>query len=297
MADGELEAEDAGSPVDARLLTSQSHIDRLALGADAGHSYDESIPMEVFVERERVPWTHALRVQAGQMFLRLHSPALRTKYAAKYLAQFRFPQNAEADFGTDTGGLNLYVATRRRDMDGEQLVAAITGGTLITAVGIDVPDRPAITTAADRLMAWLARQYSQPEVGAAGAWNPERLTYAFRAAAPGASGEQRVLDASRYPGGRLGLVLVRGEPRSPKCPRGLEADHLTPAAEREAISFIPTQAHLQRRAEPTVLGDGGAPGQLRLAECFDDRPPAAGLRGDGPGVRQRLVCLIPTRCR
>ena len=117
---GELEAEDAGSAVDARLLTSQSHIDRLALGADAGHSYDESIPTEVFVERERVPWTHALRVQAGQMFLRLHSPALRTKYAAKYLARFRFPQNAEADFGTDKGGLNLYVATRRRDMDGEQ---------------------------------------------------------------------------------------------------------------------------------------------------------------------------------
>jgi hypothetical protein len=200
---GELEAEDAWSPVDARLLTSQSHIDRLALGADAGHSYDESIPTEVFVERERVPWTHALRVQAGQMFLRLHSPALRTKYAAKYLARFRFPQNAEADFGTDTGGLNLYVATRRRDMDGEQLVAAITGGTLITAVGIDVPDRPAITTAADRLIAWLARQYSQPEVGAAGAWDPERLTYAFRAAAPGASGEQRVLDASRYHEGRV----------------------------------------------------------------------------------------------
>ena len=33
---GELEAEDAGSPIDARLLTSRSHLDRVALGRDAG---------------------------------------------------------------------------------------------------------------------------------------------------------------------------------------------------------------------------------------------------------------------
>ena len=61
---GELEAEDAGSAVDARLLTRKLTIDRIRLGAGAPEPYDDTLPLEAAVERERVPFTHALRVQA-----------------------------------------------------------------------------------------------------------------------------------------------------------------------------------------------------------------------------------------
>src|SRR5258707_14010327 len=40
---GELEAEDAGSAIDARMVTAQTHVDRVALGGGAGHRYDEHI--------------------------------------------------------------------------------------------------------------------------------------------------------------------------------------------------------------------------------------------------------------
>src|SRR5215475_7128023 len=76
---GEFEAEDAGSAIDARLLTSQAQLDRVALRNEEGRQYNLEIPLETMVERESVPFTHALRVQLGQYFLKLHTPALRTK--------------------------------------------------------------------------------------------------------------------------------------------------------------------------------------------------------------------------
>src|SRR6185436_17677496 len=95
---GEFEAEDAGSAIDARLLTAQTHVDRISLQGSPGRSYDLSLPLETIVERESVPYTHALRVQIAHYFLRLHTPALRAKYASKYLAAFKFPQNQEDSF-------------------------------------------------------------------------------------------------------------------------------------------------------------------------------------------------------
>src|SRR6266576_4314199 len=77
---GELEAEDAGSAIDARLVTAQTRVDRVALGGGAGHGYDEDIPLETVVEREAIPiekaslvFPYALKVQVAQFFLKLHS--------------------------------------------------------------------------------------------------------------------------------------------------------------------------------------------------------------------------------
>ena len=76
---GEIEAEDAGSPIDARLMTRRVPIDRFAVLDDTPRAYDETIPLEVVVEREVIPWSLSLKVEIGQRFLRLHSPALRSK--------------------------------------------------------------------------------------------------------------------------------------------------------------------------------------------------------------------------
>jgi hypothetical protein len=207
---GELEAEDAGSPIDARLLTSEAHMDRVALAGNAGRHYDEHIPIETMVEREPVPWTHALRVQVAHFFLRLHSPPLRAAYAPKYLAAFPFLQNADTAFRGDD--LNLYVATRRRDFDGQKLVAAIQAGTLTADASIDGADAGAIGTIATQLLEWLARQYAQPDTTAGTAWDPEKLTYSFRAAAPTSPRTQIVLDASRYHHGRVDWFSFEVDP-------------------------------------------------------------------------------------
>src|SRR6266571_4686871 len=51
---GEFAAEDAGSAIDARLLTSQAQIDRVSLGGASAQPYDENIPLETVVECETI---------------------------------------------------------------------------------------------------------------------------------------------------------------------------------------------------------------------------------------------------
>src|SRR5947207_899423 len=135
---GELDAEDAGSPIDARLLTRKLTVDRVTLGNVPPQPYDDSVPLETMVEREGVPFMHALRVQAAQHFLRLHTPELRAKYLPRYRTAFPFAPLAPAGTRVDVDGRNLYIATHQLAFDGEAALAAITDGSFAAGVPIDV---------------------------------------------------------------------------------------------------------------------------------------------------------------
>lgn len=244
---GEFESEDAASAVDARLLTTHVHVDRVALGDQPAEPYDEQTPLETLVEREAIPFTHALKVQVGQYFLKLHTAALRTAYATKYRAAFAFPPNAEDDFRGQTDGLNLYLATRSRDFDGEKLLVAIAGGTLHAEAGIAPGDAAGIADCATQLQAWFARQYSQP--AARSAWDPQRLTYRFQAAAPTAAGGQLVLDASRYHEGRLDWYSFTVDPVAEPLATA-EAAPAAPPPFEKPISFFPSVAVFKGMPSP-----------------------------------------------
>jgi hypothetical protein len=238
---GEFTAEDAGSPVDARLSTRTLAVDRVQLGADEPQAYDDTLPLETAIEREPVPFTHALRVQAAQYFLRLHTPALRATYLPRYLDKFGFPQNAEGDFRGQVDGLNFYLATRRSCFDGEQALAAIAAGTFMTAVPVDAADAVAMQKLVDLFAAWLPRQYSQPTAESPAVWNSSRLSYPAQVAAPAGNGAQLTLSAPRYEGGRLDWysfeVDAGAEP--------LEiagSTHVPPPPLDEAMSFLPVTA-------------------------------------------------------
>ena len=238
---GELTAEDAGSPIDARLLTRKLTVDRVRLGGANGTAYDDTVPLEAAVERERVPFTHALRVQAAQYFLRLHTPALRTKYVPRYRARYALAQNAEPDFRGQVDGLNFYVATRRSSFDGQKVLDAIAAGTFFTDVPVDAADLGPVQDIVDLFRAWLDRQYSQPAPAAAAVWNSSRLSYAVDVAAPADGGSQVTLTAPRYEGGRLDWhsfeVDATAAPITVAAP-----GHVPPEPAEEAISFLPVAA-------------------------------------------------------
>ncbi len=246
---GELEAEDAGSPIDARLLARKLTVDRIQLGEGAAQPYDDTVPLEATVECERVPFTHALRVQAAQYFLRLHSPALRTKYLPRYRGAFAFPQNAESDFRGQVDGLNLYLATRRHSFDGARALQAIQAGTFAGDVPIDPADTAALQPIIDAFRAWLDRQYTQPAPGAPPVWDVERLSYGLTAAAPAAGGGQLTLAATRYDAGRLDWDSFEVVPDGPALALD-DADHVPPAPQDEAISFLPVMASFKGMPNP-----------------------------------------------
>jgi hypothetical protein len=250
---GELEAEDAGSAIDARLLTSQAQIDRVSLGGASAQPYDENIPLEATVERETISlederptaFPHALKVQVAHFFLKLHSDALRATYAEKYRSAFPIAANQEESFRGQADALNVYVATRRRDLDGRQLLRAIADGSFEVKAGIANADRLKIAEYTTALTQWFARQYSQP---GSNAWDPQRLTYAMQAAAPRDGGSQLVLDASHYNEGRLDWYSFELDPNASIA---LNNNGVAPAQQpQQPISFIPTAATFRGMPNP-----------------------------------------------
>src|SRR6185295_1552390 len=241
---GELTAEDAGSPIDARLVTRKLTVDRVKLGAGAPVPYDDNVPLEASVERETVPFSHALRVQAAQFFLRMHSPAMRAKYLPRYLQKYAFPQNAEADFRGQVDGLNLYLATRRTCFDGEQVLIDIAAGTFIGKVPIDGGDLPTMQPVIDNFAGWRERMYLQPTAAAPAVWDNSRLCYPVQASAPAGNGAQLTLGAPRYEGGRLDWYSFEVEPRAAALALA-DGAHVAPPPAAEEMSFLPVTANFK----------------------------------------------------
>jgi len=245
---GELEAEDAGSPIDARLATSRLAIDRVQLGTQAPQPYADEVPLEAMVERERVPFTHALRLQVAQYFLDLHSPALRNKYSPRYREAFGFPQHADADYKGQADGLNLYLATRRRGIDGEALLTAIGDGSFAAKASVDAEDATELEAFGKALQAWFERQYSQPAGEEADVWSSTQLSYSLAVAAPSGGEEQLVLSAERYRGGHLDWDSFDVDATAP--PLKLAAQPPAPEPVEEAISFLPVAASFKGMPNP-----------------------------------------------
>jgi hypothetical protein len=245
---GELEAEDAGSPIDARLVTKRVAIDRVQLGEGTPEAYGDEVPLEAAVERERVPFTHALRLQAGQYFLDLHPPALRAKYRPRYRKAFDFPQNAEAEFEGQPDGLNLYLATRRSGFDGEQVLEALAGGSFAADVPVDEEDAEALAEIGKTFRTWFERQYLQPAGEGTGVWDPARLSYSLAAAAPAGEEEQLVLSADRYRGGHLDWEDFDVDRKA--APLVLSPEPSPPDPVEEAISFLPVAASFKGMPNP-----------------------------------------------
>jgi hypothetical protein len=243
---GELNAEDAGSPIDARLCTRKLSIDRVALAGRAPFRYDDTVPMETIVERERVPFTHALRVQAAQYFLRLHSPLLRQKYLPRYLAAFAFPPLAAGDFRGDVDGRNLYIATERLAFNGEKALQAITDGSFAATVPIDGADALLMQPIVDAFKGWLARQYSQPQADAPRVWDSAKLSYSLSASAPTETEERLTVVGRRYDEGRLDWYSFEVDGSAPS-PVG---DRHEPARNVETISFLPMAATFKGAPNP-----------------------------------------------
>jgi hypothetical protein len=246
---GELESEDAGSAIDARLVTKQIHVDRIALQGNNGTQYNEMIPMETMVECETIPFTYALSVQIGQYFLQLHTSALRTKYLTQYLSFFGFEQNLEDMFKGQNDGLSLYIATKKRAIDGEKLYKSILNNTFNTIISVDAADNIAMNDILDKLQKWFNRQYFQPAKPEDSAWHPQQLDYQFSIAAPDNNNTQTVMHASQYYQGKLDWYAFDEDLRSAP----LTTDNPSPSINVEdnnPISFLPINTSFKGMPNP-----------------------------------------------
>jgi hypothetical protein len=235
---GELESEDAGSAIDARIITKQLHIDRIALQQNTAKLYSDDIPMEAQIEREKVPFTLALKIQIAQYFIQLHSPVLKSTYLSTYKSNYPITENA-ADFHNQDSSQQLLYSTTKRALDGEKILSDVMDGSFKIKNAITAPDEAIMDAILNNFIAWYQRIYTQPQNSAENAWDGQNLSYGFTTAAPKKDGSQLILNSPDYYQGQLDWYSfdVDTERRLLELD---ESDYVPELSPEIPISFIPT---------------------------------------------------------
>jgi hypothetical protein len=222
---GEFQADDAGSPVSSQMLLERTELTELGSREAPVTAFDGPLPLETRVERRPfafrlggVPLALDLRLALGRRWEKWLAAAfaaggLSADYTANFREAFPFP-SPDPDTAADAGLAAhpsvwqcFATVAGKRALDGgalfEQLTATPPGTPYDVVTGIAVGDEAFLDTLGARLVEWfrdLVVPAAEPEVDS---WDPQRLEYRFRAAAPNADGSARRYAAREYHGGRL----------------------------------------------------------------------------------------------
>ncbi len=198
---GEFQAEDAASPVTAQILGEHKKLDRVNFPDNHIVNYDESIPIEVQVERENLTGNLFIATQMARYFLRLiRDKGLAVAYLDKFLLKYKLDDSLIDK--NDYDGLQLFIAAQGQVFDGYQLYKDM--GTQfeqwMNDEGIPPADQQQFMIISEPFKSWINRTYGLT-LAATNAWLPEKLEYQF---ALGSSlSPQTQLTASQYSEGHL----------------------------------------------------------------------------------------------
>ncbi|MBV9062276.1 MAG: hypothetical protein JOY77_05020, partial [Alphaproteobacteria bacterium] len=202
---GEFQAEDAGTPVQARVRATSAMLKRCYPGelpelkpgttptTVAAPDYDPThTPLEVLVERRTMRAADAsdarmlsFAVEAGLHFLRmLELTSLSKNYRTPFLVKLALQPLGSAAASTVDDPTSRYLQSMvGRTPDGRQLAALLrtTGAAQLAldpALNIAPDDRPKVQQTANAWLAWYDSVCSEPAHPTDDAWNPSRLEYA-----------------------------------------------------------------------------------------------------------------------
>jgi hypothetical protein len=202
---GEFQAEDAGTPVQARVRATTATLTRRFSGelpkptgagpaTVAAATYDPArTPLEVLVERRRMraadandPRMLTFAVESGLHLLRMLelaglSKSYRTPFVTKFALQ---PLSAAASELVDDATARYMQSMVGRAPDGRQVAALLrtSGAAQLVAdsvLNIATADGPKVQQAGTSWLAWYDTMYSEPSGPADDAWNPPRLEYSL----------------------------------------------------------------------------------------------------------------------
>ncbi|WP_286970138.1 hypothetical protein [Flavobacterium sp. UBA4854] len=188
---GEFKANDAGSPVFAKIHITSSNLQKYKAADHSLQDFDKNIPLEVKVEQKKIPFVRDgkkisldIRLQLGKYWLKLlklKSPAYYDVFLEKF--QFVLPQNNRdsAYIYAHKEVWQQYSAINGRAMDGYALYDQITkgipasDGIVILALG----DETKLDQLGEDFKDWYRKLYFQPIDENQNAWLPEKFEYQF----------------------------------------------------------------------------------------------------------------------
>jgi hypothetical protein len=209
---GELQGDDAGSPIVATIDTVEMPLDRFAAPGLGVQRVPRSAPLESLIERERVrPAGTAIdyrqSAEAGLQFLRLLQAGNLAQYAAAYVTAYAIAQPAAAALATlDIAALRLAGVVARRAPDGVRLAADLRAAlpALPATPAVAATDAAGMLGVVHAFLAWYDSLFDEPgptpaSAGATGPWSNERMEYQFTLDSS-TSDTPGALTATRYTG-------------------------------------------------------------------------------------------------
>lgn len=225
---GEFQAEDAGTPIQARVRATASTLCRRFSGElpkpsatpapvpIAAQPYNPAqTPLEVLVERRRMRANDekdarmlTFAVEAGLHFLRMLETQAMSKYRQVFIARLALqPLTTVGSPVIDDPSTRYLQSMVGRAPDGRQLATLLrTSGPaqLVAdpALNIAVVDRAKVQQAAANWLVWYDSMYSEPGATGDDAWNPPRLEYALSVGAKlsANAGDEMTYSASEIDG-------------------------------------------------------------------------------------------------
>ena len=210
---GEFEADDAGSPVFAKIHISTSELSQYQAVGHAQQTFEKNVPLEVKAEQKKIPFYRTsvkvsidIRLQMGRYWLKL----LKSKslsYEADYIKTFPFDLPALSRVQDQVYAhqevWKTYAAISGRCMDGYALYEnLVTGHKASQGIVSTDPDMTALNDLGTAFIDWYKKIFYQPEEDDNHAWLPDRLEYQFNCSSS-YSKEEKILSADEYYQGHL----------------------------------------------------------------------------------------------
>ena len=258
---GELDGDDAGTPIRAKLAAQVAQVGSLTLHNGTPQPYDGTKALEPLVERDAIEPDLMMALHIGQRWRAL---LLRQFGAVSALGEAfvgKFGLTAPSIGARDLSALQL--ATHRRELalrlaaggkavDGGAVLAAAAGaraaGTAPSdafgARGVPVAgDEAALDALADELIEMFGERFaSQPSPADDKAWVPDRLEHDFSLGVPDGLQRATVLSAAEYTGGHLDWYAFDAS-RPKRVPEAA-------VLEQRIASFVPTPARFAGAPAP-----------------------------------------------
>jgi len=247
---GEFQADDAGSPVFAKIHITSSELSDYQAAQHAEQTYEKNVPMEVKAEQKKIPFhrnNHKIsidiRLQMGRYWLALIKSKGLT-YEADFIKAYPFDlpalSRSEDNIYAHPEVWKTYSAISGRCLDGYALYESLQAGhpASETIVNVD-PDMTALNDLGPVFQQWFGSMFYQPDDESNNAWLPDRLEYQFDCTAS-SDKEDKLLSADEYYHGHLDWYAFNIQRNRPS-PEGKVKTKFTD-------SFIPS--HVQFEGMP-----------------------------------------------
>jgi hypothetical protein len=241
----ELKADDAGSPIEARLATRHTRLERFATQSGPAGAFPRDTPLEAIVEREEAPFDRITLIQLHRAFDKALIAAGVANPTARQTAhdwmRSQYPI-ADVDGVDDVEARQLAVLTDAHLFDAKGFLNdANFAANADASLGASEPALlPAVKAAGEATAKWFRALYLAPDSISDIAWTRSQLEYQFQCAtAPGES--QTVLIGDSYTQGRLDWFCVDVAQPGERLDGGSEGE--APAEPLEqTLSFLPAMA-------------------------------------------------------